>query len=270
MGPFTWTKLKRLSEGMNTMVVFIGPPRTGKTEDASTDGENCSQNRPFRARDINFLPYDYVGALKRGAVGDQVNFDEPGAEWGNRAFATASNKMLNATHVTFGSKLIFVDWAVPVLKMQDVQARMLVNFTFTLRDTGPRGIARLAKNWVNGFTGKFGRTNLGSCWFAAAWQGRPEERKEYLEMKAQYQDSRYERYFNEFAKADDEFKEKSKTSTDNINLALAAIRKDDEPYRNSRGNLDPNTIAHDFYLTLQDARYVVTAFNREMKKAKAA
>jgi hypothetical protein len=266
MGPFTWTKLKRLTEGRNTMTAFVGPPRSGKSDESSADGENSSQNKPFRARDITFLPQDYMRALGRSTVGDQVNFDEPGAEYGNRSFATVSNKMLNATHVTFGSKLISVDWAVPVLKMQDLQSRMLVNFVFMLKDSGMRGFSKLNKNWVNGYTGKAGRTGLGYCWWAQAWAGRPEEKKEYVEMKDQYQDSRNEKHYKEFSKADDEHKDKVDTAMANIAKALAAVRLDAEPYKNSRGNLDANTLHHDFHLTMQDARYVVTAFLREESK----
>lgn len=261
IGPFTWTKRKRLQENRNTMTVFLGPPRSGKTNAASVDGENCSVSRAYKAKDITFLPQDYLHSISQAAAGDQKQFDEPGAEWGSRQFMSIENKMLNATHVTFGSKLINVDWAVPVLRMQDVQARMLINYVFTFRDTGPRGIAKFAKNWVDAYTGKTGRTNLGLCYWAEAWQERPEELKEYLEMKIQYQDSSYARYYREFAKGEDEFKEKADESNDAIKAVIDKISKDSMPYLTSRGLVAPESFRREFHLTHMDAKEVARQVN---------
>jgi hypothetical protein len=175
--------------------------------------------------------------------------------------------MLNATHVTFGSKLINVDWAVPVLRMQDVQARMLVNYVFIFRDTGPKGIARFSKNWVDAYTGKTGRTNMGLCYWGEAWQDRPEEQKEYLEMKKQYQDISYSKYYKEFAKGDDEFKERSAQQTLDFQNALTAVTANPMAYLNRSGKgIDPESVRREFGLTNRDAGEIARLVNRSIQK----
>jgi hypothetical protein len=207
--PFSYTVKKRLQQDRTTFTAFLGEPRSSKSNDATVLGECVSQNAPFRARDITFLPRDYIKSIIEAKPGDYRQFDEPGAEWGARAFMSAKNKMLNATHITFGSKLIMVGWAVPVLTMEDKIGRQLINYAFVTRNTGPKGITKLYQSWVNPYTGRTGRTGLGTCWWARRFRDRPEEEKEYLEMKKQYQDEQYAKYYMDFAKEDDESKEKS-------------------------------------------------------------
>ena len=274
VGPYTWTQKRRLLEERNSMTAFLGPPRSGKTNGATVDSENVSNNRAFRARDITFLPSDYMDLLTKAAEGDVVEFDEPGAEWGNRAFMSVENRMLNATHITFGSKLIFVKWAVPVLQMQDKTARMLVNYSFILRDSGPRGMSWFYKNWVNAYSGKPGRTGLGRCWWAAAWVDRPEERKEYLEMKRQYQDKEYQKYFTEFAKADEPGDEKGRQLKKDMDAAYEKVKLEPDKYRGPRGKIDPMRVKfgmldYDISLTERAAKWVADQFNEDVRKEMA-
>jgi hypothetical protein len=208
-GPFTYAVKRRLRQDRTTFTVFLGEPRSSKSNDATVLGENVSQSGPFRAKDITFLPRDYIKSIITAQPGDYRQFDEPGAEWGARAFMSVKNKMLNATHITFGSKLIMVGWAVPVLTMEDKIGRQLINYAFVTRNTGPKGITRFYQCWVNPYTGKTGRTGLGTIWWARRFQDRPEEEKEYLEMKKQYQDEQYAKYYLDFAREDDDFKVKS-------------------------------------------------------------
>lgn len=259
--PLTYAIKKRLQQNRNTMIVSIGDPRSGKSEDEKAQGEEYSLNRPFKAKDITFLPTDYIQALMRGVAGDFVLFDEPGAEWGARNFMSVENKMLNATHITFGSKLVNVGWAVPVLKMQDVVSRMLVRYVLYHRGDGPKGIAAFYRNWVNHYTGKTGRTRLGTIWFARAFQDRPEEAKEYDEMKQQYQDKSYERYYRDFAKSDDDFKDKSEETQANIKKAVELLRADPMRYLNRRGHITGASIKNEFKLTARDADEVARQVN---------
>jgi hypothetical protein len=212
-GPYSYTVKRRLQQDRTTFTAFLGEPRSSKSNDATVLGESVSQNALFRAKDITFLPRDYIRSIIDAKPGDYRQFDEPGAEWGARAFMSVKNKMLNATHITFGSKLITVGWAVPVLTMEDKIGRQLINYVFVTRNTGPKGITKFYQNWVNPYTGRTGRTGLGTCWWAKRFSDRPEEEKEYLEMKRQYQDEQYAKYYTDFAREDDEFKEKSEAKT---------------------------------------------------------
>jgi hypothetical protein len=229
---------KRLREDRNTMSVSLGPPRSGKSESQKTLGGMCklASLGPFKAKDVTFLPQDYLDRLRSGQPGDYAVFDEPGAEWGNRNFASIENKMLNATHITMGSKLVNVGWAVPVLLMQDKVSRMLVNFTFIFRGSGPKGIGKFYQNWVDPFTGKTGRVRLGMVWFARAFQDQPEEARLYDEMKKQYQEDRYRKYYEDFAKGDDENAEKVKEVEELRTKVVVEIMEDPTPYLKELGN----------------------------------
>lgn len=269
--PLTWTVKKRLENDKNTMLVWLGDPRAGKSNANSVTGENLvvRPNQSFRARDISFLPMDYIGAIQKAGPGDYKQFDEPGAEWGARNFMSIENKMLNATHITFGSKLINVGWSVPVLRMQDVTSRMLIKYVFEMKDTGPKGMGRFYKNWVSHYTGKTGRTRLGTIWFSEAWQNRPEERKEYLEMKENYQDTSYEKYYKEFARMDDENKDKVDAAMKAVDKAIAEVSKNPTTFMNRRGNLDRDYIRRAFPdLTVADARYVADLLSKRLSEQK--
>lgn len=264
--PLTWTIKKRLERETNTMCAWIGDLGSGKSTSNSTTGENVTVTGEFRARDISFLPMDYIYAINHATAGQYKQFDEPGAEWGARNFMTVENKMLNATHITFRSKQINVGWSVPVLKMQDITSRMLIKYVFTMRETGPKGMSRFYKNWVDHYSGKTGRTRLGTIWFAKAWQDRPEEEKEYLEMKRQYQDSSYEKYYKEFAKMDDENKDKVKEAQDAVDKAIAAVTKNPTAYLNSKGKVDRDYLRREFReLTTADARYVADLMSKRIQ-----
>lgn len=263
--PLTWSLKRRLRYDRNTMLVYIGDPRSGKSNSASLTGEEMSLNRPFSAKDIAFLPQDYIHRLSVGTPGDYVEFDETAAEYSNRDAMTRRNKMLNATHVTFGSKYITVGWALPVLQMQDAQSRMLVRYVFEHAGEGPRGRGvRFYQNWVDHWSGKTGRTYKGLVWFAKAWIGRPEEAKEYREMKAQYQDASYSKYVREFEKTDDAFADKANEMNSNIAKAVAEIPKNPMPYTNSRGRIDRRYIKREFHLTDDDAGYVANTVNKKL------
>jgi hypothetical protein len=260
-GPYSYTVRKRLQQDRTTFTAFLGEPRSSKSNDATVLGESVSQNDPFRARDITFLPRDYIKSIIDAKPGDYRQFDEPGAEWGARAFMSVKNKMLNATHITFGSKLITVGWAVPVLTMEDKIGRQLINYVFITRNTGPKGITKFYQNWVNPYTGKTGRTGLGTCWWAKRFPDRPEEETEYLEMKKQYQDEQYAKYYADFAKEDDDFEAKSEDALTAFAKALAELSKDPKPYYNSRGHVDSDLLSTAFPgLTDQKARVLARRF----------
>lgn len=247
------------------MVAAISDPRSGKTNAIMVVGEQVSVNRPFTHKDVSFLPYDYLRLIQQAEPGDFVQFDEPGAEWGARNFMSIESKMLNATHITFGSKYVNVGWAVPVLRMQDLQARMLLKYVFYMNSTGPRGMSRFYENWVNHYTGKTGRTRRGGCWFALAFQDAPEEMKEYEEMKKQYQDKTYEKYYKEFQKNDDRFSVQAHENLDRLSKAVAKVMEEPERYFNSKGRVDRNSVRIEFGLTDADARYVTEQANRKLK-----
>lgn len=264
--PFIWKLKKRLQQDMNSMIASTGYPRRGKSDSQTTIMENISLNHPFRAKEITFLPQDYMATLMKSEQGDSALFDEPGAEYSNRNFMSIVNKMLNATHITFGSKLITVGWAVPSLKMQDVTTMRLLTYFFTMDAEGQRGRSRFYKTWMDPYSGKFGREQLGRVWFAPAWINRPEERKEYLEMKRQYQDSSYERYYKEFARSDDDNADKIAQAKTNIERALLTLSTNPLPYMNVRGKIDREAIRREFNLTYGDARYVANVFSRNLNK----
>jgi hypothetical protein len=263
--PFTYTVRKRLREKRNTMVAAISDPRAGKTNAIMVVGEQVSVNRPFSHKDIAFLPYDYLKLIQKAEPGDFVQFDEPGAEWGARNFMSIENKMMNATHITFGSKYVNVGWAVPVLRMQDIISRMLLKYVFYMNTTGPRGMSRFYENWVNHYTGKQGRTRRGGCWFSKAFQDREEELKEYEEMKKEYQDKTYEKYYKEFQKADDRYSAKAEENLDRLGKAIAKVLEDPARYLNRKGRVDRDSIKIEFGLTAADARYVAEQANQKME-----
>ncbi len=263
--PFIWKLKKRLQQDMNSMIASTGYPRRGKSESQTTIMENISLNHAFRAKEVTFIPQDYMGRLMQAEAGDSVQFDEPGAEYSNRNFMSIVNKMLNATHITFGSKLITVGWAVPSLKMQDVTTMRLLTYFFTMDAEGQRGRSRFYKTWIDPYSGKFGREQLGRVWFGPAWINRPDERKEYLEMKRQYQDSSYEKYYKEFAKSDDDNADKVEIAKSNIQHALEVLSTNPLPYMNNRGSIDREQIRREFSLSYGDARYVANVFGKKMK-----
>lgn len=240
--PLTYYLLRRLKQGRNTMMAATGDPRSGKSNTISCIGEECSVSHPFKAKDVTLEPLVYMHALANGRPGDFVQFDEPAAEYNNRDFATAKNKMLNATHVTFGSKYINVGWALPVFQTTDLGARMLCKLVFEHPGEGRRGIVWFYKNWVNHYTGKTGRTKQGSILFGKAWQDRPEEEKEYLEIKRNYQDKKYAGIIRDFAASDDLFKSKAEDRTTRIKAAVAEVLKNPTRYYNDKGRIVARTI----------------------------
>ena len=262
--PFTYQIKLRLREKRNTMVAFISDPRAGKSNAEKVLGEQININRPFKARDITFLPTDYLEAITKAEPGDYRPFDEPGAEWSSRRFMSIKNQMMNATHVTFGSKYINVGWAIPVLTMQDLQARMLIKYVFYMNSTGPKGMARLYQNWVNHYTGKTGRTKLGGCWFAPCFQDRPEEEKEYDEMKKNYQDQSYEKYYKEFSKADDPYKAKVEENMEKLQTALKKVLESPSQYLNSKGRVDANSLRLEFGTTVRDSEVIARQANKKL------
>jgi hypothetical protein len=265
--PLSYTLKRRLKEDRNTMTVSLGPPRSGKTTSQIDIGWMAKSKKYgiFNAKDVTFLPRDYVGALASGQPGEYKVFDEPGAEWNNRDFARVENKMLNATHITMGSKYINVGWAVPVLLLQDKVSRMLVNYTFKFRGSGRKGMCRFYQNWVDAFTGKTGRTRLGGIHFAPAWQDNPEELKEYEEMKKHYQDTRYEHYIKEFAGEDDENADKIQAWKTRIDSIVAEIMKESDKYTNHLGHIDRSLISFDFKLKDRDLDVVLSLVHKKLK-----
>ena len=223
----------RLMDEINTMTASAGPLRSGKSVSQQSLGEEADANGwqkeiqngvkvedipphllipqadggykvydpCFDHKHITFLPQDYLKAIRNARPGCYIIFDEPGAEWSARRFMSIKNQLLNSTHITFGSKLVNVGWAVPVLQFQDINSVRLVNYLF-LMTLSKRGSGRFYQNWVNPRTGKWGSEKKGWVHFYRPFQDRPEETKEYLEMKRQYQDSSYEKYYAEFEKSD--------------------------------------------------------------------
>ena len=239
--PFTYEVIKRLKADMNTMTASLGYPRRGKSNSQFVVGESVDVNGCFGHTHITFLPGDYIKAIRDAKPGCYIVFDEPGAEWSARSFMSIANQMLNATHITFGSKLVNVGWAVPVMKMQDVNTMRLLTYFFWMLPKGPKGIAKFYTAWVNAYTGKPGRTGEGKVQFGRAFQDKPEEAKEYNEMKQQYQDSSYERYYKEFqSQVEDDAKEgkKPKDLQELVQVALT-----DKTVLNSRGRIDRDLVS---------------------------
>jgi hypothetical protein len=217
--PLSWHIRFNLSQNKNTMVAALGRPRSGKSMSLLTMGEMCDARHDFDTSHVAFYPQDYIYKISTFKRGCFVVFDEPGAEWSARRFMSIQNIMLGATHITFGSRLINVGWAVPVLKMQDVTAARLMNFFHIMQlPPHPVGTARFFRNWVDEYTGKTGRELLGYIAFAMPFQLHPEERKKYEQMKKDYQDKSYEEYYIRFA-------EQSKGRSASGKLSLEEMRE---------------------------------------------
>ena len=195
----------------------------------------------FGHNHVAFLPQEYLNQIRTKKAGCLILFDEPGAEWSARRFMSVSSQLLNATHITFGSKLINVAWAVPVLNMQDVMAQRLLNYLFTMSARGPRGNARFYYHWVDSRIGKYGDTQIGWTHIEPPYYGRDEEMKEYAEMKKQYQDKSYEKYYKEF-----ELSAKEKTSAADIDATVAEILKEPEKYIGQKGKVSVHIIGANF------------------------
>lgn len=243
------------------MFAATGRVRSGKSNTVTCIGEEMSLNRPLRARDITFWPPDYIADLQRKSFGDFAQFDEPAAEWNNRDFMSAKNKMLNATHVIFGSIGITVGWALPSLGNIDKGARELVTYIFEMNGRGNRGRARFYETWMNRFSGKVGRKRLGSIWFGRAWQGRPEEAKEYGEIKRQYQDEHFSKSLHEFAEDDDQYQDKAAELSKKKDEAVKAILGNLTSYTNSRGHVSAEAFENEFRLPHRAALDVARRVN---------
>jgi hypothetical protein len=181
------------------MVAILGQPRSGKSFGNMMIGEMVDING-FTADNVAFIPQDYIDLIRKKKEGSYIVFDEPGAEWSNRRFMSVANILLNSTHITFGSRLINVGWAMPSLKNVDVTAERLVNYVFTtLLPPYPRGTAKLYESWMDSYEGTSGRKYLGTVFFFPPFKDNPEELKKYLQKKSEYQDKRYEEYYISFA-----------------------------------------------------------------------
>ena len=260
--PFTFQVRNRLKYDRNTMIVSLGDPRSGKSESEKAIGRDVDIHDDFDHKHISFLPQDYMKQIRTFGEGHFIQFDEPGAEWSNRKFMSVENTMLNFTHITFGSKKINVGWAVPILRMQDVASRMLVKYTFTMIPNGPKGMSLFYANWVDKFSGKSGRTRYGMCWFAPAFPDKPEEEKEYLEMKKQYQDQSYEKYWNELIKRDKKEEEEEGSKVMEVKKAkmlriMAEITKKPYKYKTKKGKWNYAKIGFDFEVNTLMARDIV-------------
>ena len=163
----------------------------------TADVEIVKYDPCFDHKHVSFLPQDYLKAIRNGSAGEYILFDEPGAEASARRFMTIKNQLLNKTIITFRSLKIGTGWAVPILNLQDITANRLVNFLFIMSPNEP-GSARFYSSWTNPRTAQTGATQHGWTHFMQPFQDRPEELDEYLEMKRQYQDSSYDKYYKEF------------------------------------------------------------------------
>lgn len=198
--PFTWTVRRRLSRDENTMILFLGRPRRGKSSGAMSTGEQLDAHHDFDASHVTFLPQDYIRMLDRAKKGEFIVFDEPGAEWSSRRFMSMANILLSSVTITFGSKLINTAWAVPIMKQTDVNMSRMANYTFRmLQHPYPKGIAKFYYNSTSEITGKVYTPSKGYCYFAMPFQNRPEELRKYEQAKKQYQDQRYDEYWQSFA-----------------------------------------------------------------------
>lgn len=196
----------------------------------------------FDHKHVSFLPQDYLKAIRTSSPGEYILFDEPGAEASARRFMTIKNQLLNRTIITFRSLKIGTGWAVPILNLQDITANRLVNFLFIMSPNEP-GSARFYSSWTNPRTAQTGATQYGWTHFMPPFQDRPEEMKEYLEMKYQYQSSSYDKYYKEF-----ETMEKKESGEDdeeeeiNLNEIVKKVLADIVTYRTPKGLVNKSMV----------------------------
>ena len=281
--PFTFQMDQSLNQDENTLICLTGKPRRGKSNGGQTIGElvdargkmEYPQNgekpiphfydaltgkvyRPcFDHTHIGFLPKEYLKLISEGKKGEFMLFDEPGGELTSRRSSSFYNVLISSVIITFGSKLINTGWAVPILPQQDVNIARMMSWLFTFTTRGPKGYARLYKGWVNHRTGQRGQEQIGYCYFALAFQGRPEETKAYNEMKKQYQDKKYEKDYQDF-----EEEEKSKTTESSIAYIVEEVMKDATAFIGKRGAIDVHAIINKFKCQYKAA----TAAKREIEK----
>lgn len=267
--PFTYAIDQSLNSDENSLVCFVGNPRRGKSNGGKVVGELIDANgrmeypqngekpiphfydpatgkvyRPcFNAKHIGFLPRDYIGLIRKGKKGDFTLFDEPGGELSSRRSSSFWNVLISSVIITFGSLLINTGWAVPILPQQDVNIARMMKWLFTFTSRGPKGFARIYKGWVNHRTGERGQEQIGYCLFAQAFQGRPEEEKEYQENKKQYQDKKYEKDYLEF-----EEEEKNKTTESNIEYVVQEVLKDPTEFLGKRGAIQLHILIQRFHI----------------------
>lgn len=189
----------RLSRDENTFVLAVGPPRRGKSYSLMTLGGQVDARHDFDHTHITFIPQDYLNKIKTMRKGEFVILDEPGAEYSARRFASLANQLMSATMITMGSRLVNVGLAVPSAKMIDINAIRLAAYSLKiLKAPFPKGTAILSSHSTDEYTGKPYRYRLGIASFAIPFQDNPDELKHYEEMKRQYQDDRYDEYWQRF------------------------------------------------------------------------
>ena len=268
---FMHTIYRRLMHSKNTFSASLGRPREGKSWSQLTIGCMVDARHDFDASHIAFYPQDYLKKISTFHRGCYVVFDEPGAEWSARRFMSIANQMMSATHITFGSRLINVGWAVPNLKMQDINASRLLNFSFYLPgEPFPVGVARMYGHESNVYKALSYRTFLAYAWFAKPFQDNPDELKKYEEMKADYQDKSYSEYYDRFGEGG--HKPSEKLTLHDITELAHKIAENPTKYM-LKGKINPLIVQSTHGVLATDARIVkalAEKFIQEKEESEAA
>jgi len=267
--PFSYTIRRRLSRDENTMIVALGQPRRGKSYAIMTIAEMNDARHDFDAEHVTFLPQDYLDKISHSHKGCFIIFDEPGAEWSSRRFMSIENVLLSATHITFGSKLINVAWAVPNMKQQDVNAVRLLNYSLVMKKSPfHKGTAKLYYNSANEMTGKQYRYGLGMVNFALPFQDNPDELKKYEEAKKDYQDEKYEEYYQRFLEKNENKVEKNKLEIKEIEDIVKQVISDPLKYSimtKGKSKLNIDIIQHEASIKKMDAKTVYVLVKKMMQ-----
>lgn len=296
--PFTKEVKIRLRSSRNSFIAAIGAGRTGKSWLLLSLGEGCDVNgrvkdlqngehfgekspdvspafmRPqpdggmkryvpcFDHEHVSFLPQDFTKRMQHSPKGCFQQFDETASEFNNRRFGSWMNILISSIITTMNSRLVNVGLSATMLPQADINLSRALNYLFEMSNQA-RGVAKLMEHWSNPRTGKFGDTNIAYVYVAPPFQDRPEELKEYSELKKQYQSSKYDSYFKDFESL---YKEES--TRDFVNKYLPQIMKKKEIYLTPSGKIDRELVAYDFGLRQKDASILKKLVEREMSKDK--
>ena len=223
----------------------------------------------FDHKHVTFLPQHYLHSIRHGKPGEYLLYDEPGAESSARRFMTIRNQLLNKTIITFRSLKISTGWAVPILNLQDITANRLVNYLFVMSPNEP-GSARFYSSWTNPRTAQTGALQIGWVHFSPPFQDRPEELKEYLELKKQYQDSSYDKYYKEFEQMEKkESGEEEEEEKVDIEAIVKEILASPDDYKTPKGLISEEMVKfyhEDKGLKVHDVKVIKTLVEREMRK----